>query len=233
MQIRTTGLACVLPIVLSALHCGSVFAAPFDPLPENDHSRALRCMATAISYEAGNQALEGQEAVGQVILNRVRDPSFPNTVCGVIFQGSDRRTGCQFSFACDGSLDRPRSAQSMALATMIAERVLAGQNGSIVGGATHYHANYVSPYWAPSLVRVATIGAHIFYRRPGAPDFAALPPGSAAADPVIDWAASTSSTTVAAAPRASSTTARAVIFSPWGLATAQIGPSGTVKPTGN
>ena len=233
MAFRITGLACALPIMWSALSCGSAFAAPFDPLPENDHARAVRCMATAISYEAGNQALEGQEAVGQVILNRVRDPSFPNTVCGVIFQGSDRRTGCQFSFACDGSLDRPRSAQSMAFATMVAERVLAGQNGSIVGGATHYHANYVSPYWAPSLVRVATIGAHIFYRRPGAPDFSALPPGSTESEPVIDWAASTSSTTVAAAPRASATAARAVIFSPWGLATAQIGPSGTVKPTGN
>lgn len=217
------GLACVAQ--LSSLFSTAAFAEQTTTaLPSLDHLRALRCMAAAIDYEAGNEPIEGQEAVGQVILNRLRDPAFPKTVCGVVFQGSARRTGCQFTFTCDGSLLRPRSAQSQAQANFVAEHVLAGLNSSSVGGATHYHASYVSPYWAPSLVRVATIGAHIFYRRPGATDFAALPPGALnQPEPDIDWlsqrpllrSGGSSANAPAAPPRAS-------IFSPWGLPTLQV-----------
>ena len=211
----------LLPLALSL--SATAAAAPIDAPPSLDYQRALRCMAAAIDYEAGNEPLEGQEAVGQVILNRLRDPAYPKTVCGVVFQGSARRTGCQFTFTCDGSLLRPRSAQSQAQANFVAEHVLAGRNASIVGGATHYHANYVSPYWAPSLVRVATIGAHIFYRRPGATDFAALPPVTQyPPEPDIDWLSqrplaqgSPILTSTAVAPRGS-------IFSPWGLPTLQV-----------
>lgn len=131
--------------------------------------RAAECLALAISYEAGFEPVAGQEAVAQVILNRVRHPSYPDTACGVVWQGSARRTGCQFTFTCDGSLRRARSAAALASARTVAARVLAGQSADHVRGATHYHADYVSPYWAPSLTRVRQIAAHIFYRTPGAP----------------------------------------------------------------
>jgi len=129
---------------------------------------AAECLALAITYEAGFEPPAGQEAVAQVILNRVRHSAYPDTVCGVIWQGAQRRTGCQFTFTCDGSLRRQRSAGAMAKARQVAIRVLAGASKDHVRGATHYHADYVSPYWAPSLTRVRQISTHIFYRSPGA-----------------------------------------------------------------
>ncbi len=195
-----------------------------DGLGENGKARAVACLAQAISYEAGNEPISGQEAVAQVILNRLRHPAFPKTVCGVVYQGSERRTGCQFTFTCDGSLKRPRSAGSMAQATLVAERVLDGTGTTLIGGATHYHADYVSPYWAPSLVKIIDIGAHKFYRMPGAPDFPArVTIGQLGAEPAI---ASVSTPTPRAAPSTS------VTFSPWGLPTLTIAPSGLIKPLG-
>jgi hypothetical protein len=129
---------------------------------------AAECLALAITYEAGFEPLAGQEAVAQVILNRVRHSAYPDTVCGVVWQGSTRRTGCQFTFTCDGSLRRARSAPAIVAAQHLAVRVLAGESIDHVRGATHYHANYVAPYWAPSLTRVRQIATHIFYRSPGA-----------------------------------------------------------------
>jgi spore germination cell wall hydrolase CwlJ-like protein len=128
--------------------------------------KALRCMTQAIYYEAGFEPVAGRYAVAQVILNRMRHPAFPKSVCGVIYQGSSR-PGCQFSFACDGSLLRAPSAKAWAEARRIAEEVLSGTVTSAVGMATHYHANYVSPYWAPKLHKITVMGAHIFYRWPG------------------------------------------------------------------
>jgi spore germination cell wall hydrolase CwlJ-like protein len=128
--------------------------------------KALRCMTQAIYYEAGFEPAAGRYAVAQVILNRMRHPAFPKSVCGVIYQGSSR-PGCQFSFACDGSLLRAPSAKAWADARRIAEDVLSGTVTSAVGMATHYHANYVSPYWAPKLHKITVMGAHIFYRWPG------------------------------------------------------------------
>jgi spore germination cell wall hydrolase CwlJ-like protein len=127
-------------------------------------TRSLDCMTAAIYYEAATEPLDGQRAVAQVILNRVRHPAFPHTVCGVVFQGSERTTGCQFSFTCDGSLARVPSVTGWARARQVASGALAGLVYSPVGWATHYHANYVVPYWASSLVKTATVGAHIFYR---------------------------------------------------------------------
>ena len=129
---------------------------------------AAECLALAITYEAGLEPLAGQEAVAQVILNRVRHAAYPDSACGVVWQGSQRRTGCQFTFTCDGSLRRTRSASAMAAARAVAVRVLAGESIDHVRGATHYHANYVAPYWAPSLTRVRQIATHVFYRQPGA-----------------------------------------------------------------
>ena len=129
-----------------------------------DKARALQCLATAIYYEAASESLDGQRAVAQVVLNRVAHPSYPNSVCGVVYQGSERKTGCQFSFTCDGSLRRVPSAAGMARARMIASEALSGQVFAPVGLATHYHTVWIYPYWAPSLAHIGTIGAHRFYK---------------------------------------------------------------------
>lgn len=131
-----------------------------------DAEKALRCMTQAVYYEAGFEPIAGRYAVAQVILNRMRHPAFPKSVCGVIYQGSNK-PGCQFSFACDGSLLRAPSPKAWAEARRVAEHVLTGTVSSAVGMATHYHANYVSPYWAPKLHKITQSGAHIFYRWPG------------------------------------------------------------------
>lgn len=128
-----------------------------------DNSRALHCLAQAIYYEAGMEPDAGQRAVAQVILNRVRHPSYPNTVCGVIYQGSDRTTGCQFTYTCDGSLRRKPARFHWERARKVAAQALAGKSYTTVGTATHYHASYVYPYWAPSLRFLGTLGAHRFY----------------------------------------------------------------------
>lgn len=133
-----------------------------------DRDRALDCLATAAWYEAGSD-VAGQRAVIQVVLNRVRHPTFPKSVCAVVFQGSERRTGCQFSFTCDGSLSRrfPTPAQ-WTRARMLGENALNGAIDTTVRQSTHFHANYVAPWWSSQLERISTVGAHIFYRWPGA-----------------------------------------------------------------
>ncbi len=136
-------------------------------LSVDDRGRALDCMSMAIAYEAAGQPVAGQQAVGQVILNRVRAARFPKTVCGVVFQGSARITGCQFTFTCDGSFRRRLADTTLFTARSIAATVLDGIAPDRVAGATHYHADYVLPYWASSGTAVARIGAHIFYRMPG------------------------------------------------------------------
>jgi spore germination cell wall hydrolase CwlJ-like protein len=128
-----------------------------------EHGRALKCLTDAIYYEAANEPDAGQRAVAQVILNRMRHPTYPNSVCGVIYQGSERATGCQFSYSCDGSMARIPARASWLRAQRVAAQALAGSVYAPVGMATHYHATYVYPYWAPSLNFVGTIGAHRFY----------------------------------------------------------------------
>ncbi|MBS0479499.1 MAG: cell wall hydrolase [Proteobacteria bacterium] len=135
--------------------------------PNAGMNAALDCLTKAIYYEAASESDTGKRAVAQVVLNRVRSPIFPHTICGVVFQGSEQRTGCQFSFTCDGSLARPPSIAGWASARRIALAALSGSIERAVGLSTHYHANYVVPYWAGSLDKVATIGAHIFYTMRG------------------------------------------------------------------
>lgn len=123
-----------------------------------------RCLATAIYFEARSESEEGQMAVARVILNRVKDPEYPKTVCGVIYQGADRRNSCQFSFACDGRVDQPKTRHAWAKAQRVAARAMAGQDDiAIVSTATHYHADYVQPSWANAMKRLIKIGRHIFY----------------------------------------------------------------------
>lgn len=129
-------------------------------------AKAQQCLTQAIYYEAATESDEGKAAVAQVVLNRMRHPAFPNTVCGVVYQGSSR-PGCQFSFACDGSLLRAPIPSIWRRSAEIARAALAGHVETGVGMATHYHANYVFPRWAPKLTKIEQIGAHIFYRWPG------------------------------------------------------------------
>jgi len=133
-----------------------------------ERARAVHCLSEAVYYEAAYEPEAGQRAVAQVVLNRVRDRNFPDTVCGVVFQGWWRKTGCQFSFVCDGSLvRRPPGEADWVRSRAIAEQALSGYVATQVGVATHYHADYVKPYWRTSLVEIEQIGAHIFYRWPG------------------------------------------------------------------
>ncbi len=133
----------------------------------DDSARALHCMTQAIYYEAAREPVRGQQAVAQVVLNRLRHPAYPKSVCGVVYQGSARPTGCQFTFTCDGALRWQPQAALWRQAQDVAKRALAGFVDKDVGSATHYHAAYVIPYWAPTLVKMTQVGQHIFYRWTG------------------------------------------------------------------
>jgi spore germination cell wall hydrolase CwlJ-like protein len=185
------------------------------PVAPEARSQAIECLALAIGHEAGFEPIEGQRAVAEVVLNRVRLPGYPKTVCDVVFQGSTRHTGCQFTFTCDGALRRrlpdhvPVTAR--AIATAAIDRGGGGTGDApgeglvgagLVGGATHYHAYFVTPRWSGALTRVTQIGAHIFYRRPGA---GALVSVTRATIP----AAGIGAATLAPSP---------AVFAPWGLA---------------
>lgn len=132
-----------------------------------DKARALDCLATAIYYEAASESEQGQRAVAQVILNRVRHPAFPSTVCGVIYQGSERSTGCQFSYACDGSMARTPMRSAMDRARRYAFEALNGYVVREVGLATHYHTYRVTPSWNRTLVMTDALGMHFFHRWKG------------------------------------------------------------------
>lgn len=132
-----------------------------------DRSRAEQCLTAAIYYEAASEPDQGQRAVAQVVLNRVAHPAFPKSVCGVVYQGSERSTGCQFSFSCDGSLARVPSRFFWARAAGVARAALSGYVEPSVGLATHYHTIAVHPAWDAQMSRIATIGAHMFFRWQG------------------------------------------------------------------
>lgn len=197
----TTGTAPLppLPADLRALggaaSPGVMPAAPFSLQGASalDRARALECLAAAIHYEAASEPDDGQRAVAQVVLNRVRHPAFPATVCGVVYQGAERASGCQFSFACDGATARVPSASSWARAARTAAAALAGAVFAPVGLATHYHTYAVTPGWNRSLVMTHVAGAHFFHRWKGAwgmpaafrQRYAGGEPPPRAADPVI------------------------------------------------
>lgn len=128
--------------------------------------RQLDCLARAVYYEARSEDVTGQMAVAEVVMNRVRDPRFPKTACEVVFQGQYRNTGCQFTFTCDGSVRHKPRGIAWDRAKDIALHVMLGLNKPVTNKATHYHTDYVNPYWAPGLVETAEIGTHIFYRFP-------------------------------------------------------------------
>ncbi|WP_298125325.1 cell wall hydrolase [Brevundimonas sp.] len=145
-------------------------ARPFIMPPQQlaDYARALDCLTAAIYYEAASETAAGQAAVAQVVINRMRHPAFPKTICGVVFQGEERSTGCQFSFTCDGAMARTPSPAGWARARAVAAAALNGAVAPQVGMATHYHTDWVAPYWAERLVKMTQIDTHIFYRWTGA-----------------------------------------------------------------
>jgi hypothetical protein len=148
--------------------------------------RAQECLAQAVWYEAASESEAGQRAVAQVVLNRVAHPAWPSSVCGVVYQGSERTTGCQFTFTCDDSLARRPSGASWARAQRIAAEALSGSVYAPVGLATHYHTLWVDPYWARTLDHIGTIGAHRFYRlRGGKGQAGAFTDGYAGIEPVV------------------------------------------------
>ncbi|WP_257575419.1 cell wall hydrolase [Sphingomonas sanguinis] len=154
-------------------------AKPFSTLPNPaarpwavtlaapDAERALDCLAAAAWYEAGDDT-PGEQAVVQVVLNRVRHPSFPKTICGVVFQGSERTTGCQFSFTCDGAMRRTPSPAAWLRAQAVARAAMAGVVFAPVGWATHYHTDWVVPTWNATMEKIASLHTHLFFRWPGA-----------------------------------------------------------------
>jgi spore germination cell wall hydrolase CwlJ-like protein len=146
---------------------GFVAARPFVYAGGGDaKARARDCLAAAMLYEAGDDA-KGQQAVGQVVINRARHPAFPKSICGVVFQGSERTTGCQFTFTCDGALNRRYSDAAWQRARNNADMMLSGGTYPPVGLATHYHTDWVRPYWSDSLEKIAIVDTHLFFRWPG------------------------------------------------------------------
>jgi spore germination cell wall hydrolase CwlJ-like protein len=123
------------------------------------------CLARAVYFEARSESALGQMAVAKVILNRVKAPNYPKSICGVVYQGSQRRNSCQFSFACDGQADDVRQPAAWAQAKHIAKRAIDGDKAvaAKMQGALFYHADYVKPKWARSMRKVMKVGRHIFY----------------------------------------------------------------------
>lgn len=127
--------------------------------------RAIRCLAEAIYFEARGESVDGQVAVAEVVLNRVESRHWPNTICRVVNQGAHRRTGCQFSYTCDGKPDRVAPGAAWLQAQRLAKFMMRGGPRRLTGRATHYHADYVDPTWNRTMERTAVVGRHIFYRR--------------------------------------------------------------------
>ena len=138
----------------------------FGGLTENEfRKREMRCLATAIYFEARSEPIKGQLAVAQVIMNRVRSRYYADTVCGVVYEGAHRRNSCQFSFACDGLADKPKDKKRWVIAEKLSTKVTSGKIWlTDIGYASHYHANYVRPKWRRHMKKIKQIGVHIFYR---------------------------------------------------------------------
>ncbi len=139
------------------------------PLPKRAYAAAeRRCLAAGIYFEARGESVKGQQAVAQVILNRVRNPAYPNSICAVVYQNKYWRNRCQFSFACDGIRDRIRAKKHWSVAKKIANDAVEGRFWlRSVGSASHYHADYVWPRWRRKMTKMTKIGRHIFYRTRG------------------------------------------------------------------
>ncbi|PHR59109.1 MAG: cell wall hydrolase [Robiginitomaculum sp.] len=124
----------------------------------------VQCLAEAVYYEARSEHFPGQKAVAEVILNRVKSKHFPNSICGVVYEGAERTTGCQFSFACDGSTAKLPHGKSWDRSYKVAEHMMMGMSSPLTNRATHYHTTGVSPTWAPYMRQTRQYDTHVFYR---------------------------------------------------------------------
>lgn len=136
-------------------------------LPAAQGGREFECLATALYFEARGESIEGQFAVAEVILNRVDAPQYPDSICGVVYQGASTGGGCQFSFACDGLSERIGERRAFEKTAKIARLMKDGAPRMLTEGATHFHTRSVNPRWSRAFARTAAIGAHLFYRQPG------------------------------------------------------------------
>jgi len=145
---------------------GVVDLGEIEQVKVGKRSKQWGCLTQALYFEARGESLVGQVAVAEVILNRVDNPAYPNSVCSVVHQGQNSRRGCQFSFTCDGKVEKIGDQEAYQELGKVAWVMLEGKPRILTGEATHYHAASVKPRWAKRLVRTARIGDHIFYRRP-------------------------------------------------------------------
>ena len=135
-------------------------------LPVPKSNKQMSCLAEALYFEARGEPIKGQLAVGEVILNRVEDMRYPNSICKVINQGTGRRFACQFTYTCDGKLETVNERKPHEMALKIAKILMTTHDRRLTRGSTHYHSNYVNPKWSKKFERVAKFGRHIFYRQP-------------------------------------------------------------------
>ncbi|MBO6852991.1 MAG: cell wall hydrolase [Marivivens sp.] len=150
---------------------GSATEFPYDraflaEMPRADGGPQWECLTEALYFEARGESIPGMFAVGEVILNRVESASFPDTVCRVVNQGTGRKFACQFTYTCDGRLETVSEPKAWVLVGKVARLLMDGAETELTEGATHYHANWVSPSWSRRFARTATIGVHHFYRMP-------------------------------------------------------------------
>ncbi len=126
--------------------------------------RELNCLAEAVYYESRSETKDGQKAVAEVVLNRVKSKNFPNTICGVVYQGAERTSGCQFSFTCDGSTSHTPSGKVWKRSKMVAQHMILEASAPMTWRSTHYHTTKVKPVWADSLRHTRQYETHVFYR---------------------------------------------------------------------
>jgi hypothetical protein len=200
------------------------FSAAVDP---ETPAQALQCLTSAVYYEAATEPDAGKRGVAQVVINRWANRAFPKTICGVVHQGAPA-PGCQFSFMCDGSLARKPSPGSWRDAETVARAALSGYVEPSVGAATHYHADYVLPVWAATMLKLTKLGRHIFYRWPGAAAYMV----AHAAEPVTSAPAEAPAASSAAAPAVAATSPVNPSASPGPVqsAAAASAPAAAAKP---
>ena len=149
----------------AAVPAGRLDFATLDAMPAVSGDAQFQCLAQAVYFESRGEPLSGQIAVAEVVLNRVDNPAYPRSICGVTKQGAGSGRGCQFSYACDGRPDVMTSSVSKARSEKIARMLIDGRPRSVTSGATHFHATYVRPDWSRNFARTASIGNHVFYRQ--------------------------------------------------------------------
>lgn len=152
-------------VVRLGAYAGNLDLSPATGAPRsNAVSQQYRCLATAVYFEARGETRDGQRAIAHVVLNRLKDPRFPDSICGVVYQNHNQPNRCQFSFACDGVSNKPRNTVAWRRALRVALETLAGTNDDLTKDSTHFHAAYVEPQWATQLKPTVKVGQHVFYQ---------------------------------------------------------------------